>query len=245
MATPKKKTIAKKKKPAAPKKKPAAPKKKPAASKKKPAASKKKPAAPKTKYVSDQRKKRLRIYETNFKKPVKALRGEDLGDFAIDVLAFRKKVGDASGFVLITNGMSDYRPPRPKKDEAYPQIELLWYTRDVTEEKLRFLYWLATQPFLTGVPIEFGEFVVSKDPIVAGCPNKVVTFLRPITMSEKLMHTGLTLMTGYYDSFVIHLLSDTEYRHMKKSDAGFNRFLDLLDEKKYPLFFDPARPSYL
>lgn len=219
-----------------------------AATKKAAARAKIKPStAPKTagQLIADQRKKRLKIYTTNFKRPVKQIRGEDLGDFKVDVLAFEKQVGGESGFVLVTNGMSDHRPPRPNKDDAYPQTELIWYTRDVTEEKLRFLYWLGTRPFLSGVPIEFGSFVVSTEPPVEGCANHAVTFLRPITQSERLMHTGLALMTGYFDLFAIHLLSPSEYQHMKKSDERFNEFLDLLDAKKYPLFFDPKRPSYL
>ncbi|MDF2692462.1 MAG: Suppressor of fused protein [Labilithrix sp.] len=195
--------------------------------------------------IADQRKKRLKIYGKSLKKPTAHFRGEDLGSFQIDVLAFPRKVGAESGYVLITNGMSDHRPPRPDPDEAYPQTELVWFTRDATEEKARFLYWLSTQPFETGKPVEFGAFVSAPKPPVAGCANKGITFLRPITMSEKLMHTELALMSGYFELFAIHLLSDSEFRHVKKSDKRFNEFMDLLDKNKYPLFLDPKRPSYV
>ncbi len=195
--------------------------------------------------IEERRKKRLKVYQANLKKPSATFRGEDLGDFKIDVLAFKKAVGGQQGFLLVTNGMSDHRPPRPKPDEAYPQLELLWFTRDVTPEKAEFLYWVATQPFLTQKPIEFGEFVSAPKPPLSGCESKDVTFLRPITMSEKLMHTDLALMAGYFEMLVIHLLRPQEFLHVKKSDDNFNQFLDLLDKNSYPLFFDPNRPSYL
>lgn len=195
--------------------------------------------------IQDQRKKRLTIYRKNFGAPRTHYRGEDLGAFAIDILAFPKAVGAERGHVLITNGMSDHRPPRPDPNEAYPQTELIWYTRDVTEEKAKFLYWLSAQAFETGKPIEFGEFVQAPKPPLAGCKSRGITFLRPITTSEKGMHTDLALLTGYFELFAIHLLSDKEFRQAKKSDEGFNELIDLFDKNKYPLFFDPQRPSYV
>ena len=41
-----------------------------------------------------------------------------------------------------------------------------------------------------------------------------------------------------------YLLSDAEY-DLVRSDEGLDVFLDLLDVHRYPLVFDPARPSYL
>jgi len=195
--------------------------------------------------IEDRRKKRMKVYGANFKKPVAVFRGEELGDFKIDVLAFKKSVGGEQGFALATNGMSDHRTPKPKPSEAYPQVELLWFTRDVTPEKVEFLYWVATQPFTTHKPVEFGEFVSAPKAPLSGCEAKDVTFLRPITTSERLMHTDLALMAGYFELFVMHLLLPKEFHHVKKSDRNFYQFLDLLDKNGYPLFFDPKRKSYL
>ena len=46
------------------------------------------------------------------------------------------------------------------------------------------------------------------------------------------------------EPLAVHLVSDAEY-DLVRSDEGLDVFLDLLDVHRYPLVFDPARPSYL
>lgn len=238
-----KKAKAPKKTKLAPKKAKVAPKKPKVATKKPKAAAKKASRAP-GQLIEDQRKKRLAIFRKTLGTPSLHLRGEDLGAFNVDVLAFPAKHAADSGFLLVTNGLSDHRVPRPDPDEAYPQVELVWYTRDASDDKLRFLYWLGTQPFASGKPIVFGSFVDAPK-TVAGTDKRGVMFLEPITVSERLMHTDLALLTGYFKWFAVHLLTDAEFRHAKKNTKGFNALLDLFDKKNYPLFFDPKRASYV
>jgi hypothetical protein len=216
-------------------------------------ATKSKPAAAKARtspkkpgdLIEDQRKKRLRVYTRALGKPVAYHRGEKLGERAIDVAVFKRDIGGQSGFALLTNGMSDRRVPRPKASEAYPQTELVWFTRDADDAKVTFLHALSQMPFEGGKPFMLGGFASLPAPPVVGCAAKDVMFLRAITPHERVMHTDLALMTGYFELLVVHLLAAKEHKLAKASNKGFNAFLDLLDKNEYPLFFDPTRRSYV
>ena len=66
----------------------------------------------------------------------------------------------------------------------------------------------------------------------------------PVVAADRHLFDNLHLHGQGVEPLAVHLVSDAEY-DLVRSDEGLDVFLDLLDVHRYPLVFDPARPSYL
>ena len=150
------------------------------------------------------------------------------------------------GFVLLTNGMSDRRMTLPtsllEKGEK-PRAELMWYVREPTRDIIFNLRWLAMLPFVDTTWFGFGHRVPMPDPPLAGCAFKTFLLLTPIIGPDKRIAEKLSIDHDTVEILTVHLISDAEYAFVKQN--GVDPFLDLLDERAYPLIFDPKRESYV
>ena len=82
------------------------------------------------------------------------------------------------------------------------------------------------------------------EPPLAGSPFSTFLLLPPVVAADRHLFDNLHLHGQGVEPLAVHLVSDAEY-DLVRSDEGLDVFLDLLDVHRYPLVFDPARPSYL
>jgi hypothetical protein len=155
------------------------------------------------------------------------------------------------GVVLVTNGMSDRLLPVPsqaRRAGASPRVELIWAVDQPTDEVIAFLRWLARWPEHgsdnAGRWVGDGHLLALDAPPITGCRARHVLLLAPVFEPDVEAFDGLEMGRDAVQGLCVHLVSDAEAALIAK-DRGLERFLDLLDEKGYPMFFDPARPSYV
>ncbi len=175
-------------------------------------------------------------------------------DFPVDVYAFSRNFiedcdeesPDDEGYVLITNGMSDklmHRRADSDSDESLA-VELIWYVRDVTDDYVHYLRWLAKLPQIDETWFGRGHTVPMPDAPLDGCAFKTFFFMSPIFDTDNdLLHE---FKNGEHrvETLTVNLISPAEYALVKTS-AGLNQFFDLLDEHSYPPIHDPLRVSYV
>jgi hypothetical protein len=178
------------------------------------------------------------------------------GKQPIDIYAFaRNFVEDCdddaperedNGFVLVTSGMSDRLMHGPAGGDTNASLaaELLWYVREPSLELIAHLRWLARLPEIDTTWLGHGHTIPLPSPPLNNAPFKVTLLLSPIIVTDSELFGELETATHTIETLVVHLVSDAEYAQIKSRDEGLNEFLDLLDERNYPLVFDPARPSY-
>ena len=162
-------------------------------------------------------------------------------DFAAD-----RASGRNEGCVLVTSGMSDRLMAMPEGydgDESAAR-ELLWYVRAPHQAFIERLRWLAKLPFAEGSWLGYGHTVPLPEPPLAGSPFSTFLLLPPVVAADRHLFDNLHLHGQGVEPLAVHLVSDAEY-DLVRSDEGLDVFLDLLDVHRYPLVFDPARPSYL
>ena len=162
-------------------------------------------------------------------------------DFAAD-----RASGRDEGCVLVTSGMSDRLMAMPEGydgDESAAR-ELLWYVRAPHQAFIERLRWLAKLPFAEGSWLGYGHTVPLPEPPLAGSPFSTFLLLPPVVAADRHLFDNLHLHGQGVEPLAVHLVSDAEY-DLVRSDEGLDVFLDLLDVHRYPLVFDPARPSYL
>ena len=82
------------------------------------------------------------------------------------------------------------------------------------------------------------------EPPLSGSPFSTFLLLPPVVAADRHLFDNLHLHGQGVEPLAVHLVSDAEY-DLVRSDEGLDVFLDLLDVHRYPLVFDPARPSYL
>ncbi|WP_139227403.1 MULTISPECIES: suppressor of fused domain protein [unclassified Pseudoxanthomonas] len=154
--------------------------------------------------------------------------------------------GDDEGYVLVTSGMSDRLMPMPDGydgDESAAR-ELFWYVRAPHPAFIEQLRWLAKLPFAEDSWLGYGHTVPLPEPPLAASPFSTFLLLPPVVATDRHLFDNLHLHGQGVEPLVVHLVSDAEY-DLVRSDEGLDVFLDLLDVHRYPLVFDPARPSYL
>lgn len=153
---------------------------------------------------------------------------------------------DDEGYVLVTSGMSDRLMTLPAGydgDESAAR-ELIWYVRDLHPDYFAQLRWLAKLPFAEGSWLGYGHTVPAPRPPLESTDFSIFLLLPPVVAGDRHLFDNLAHDGHGIETLVVHLLSDAEY-DLVRSDEGLDIFLDLLDVHRYPLVFDPARPSYL
>jgi Suppressor of fused protein (SUFU) len=150
-----------------------------------------------------------------------------------------------NGFVLVTCGMSDRAMPMPDDydGEESPRVELIWYVREVNEEYVRNVRWLAKLPHFDQFLLGSGHRVPMPEPILSFSDKTVFMTLSPIVSRDRDMLDDIEFGGCEVHTLAVHLLTDDEHS-LVKTDEGFDAFLDLMDENDYPIIFDPQRPSY-
>ena len=190
---------------------------------------------------------RLAIYERELGE--REYTFSDASDRRIDVHAFGHdfvpncEEGSDEGYVLLTNGMSEYRMAVPDQAEAKVRAELMWYVREATPEVSATLRWLATVPSIDDTWFGFGHRVPMPEPPVPGTDFKTFLFLTPIITPDQRIAEALSVAGDAIEILTVNLISDREYELIK--NEGLDAFLDLLDENDYPPIFDPSRKSYV
>ncbi|HWB76070.1 MAG TPA: suppressor of fused domain protein [Nannocystaceae bacterium] len=150
------------------------------------------------------------------------------------------------GFVLVTNGMSDRRmhldddaEEGVASGEVKPRAELVWYVRELDEDYVALLRWLAEFPFIDETWLGFGHTIPMPEPILPDTALTTFLFLTPIIGR----HAELELAVDGepVELLVVHLLTDAEYA--LKREHGTDAILTLFDDHAYPLVLDPSRDS--
>jgi Suppressor of fused protein (SUFU) len=155
---------------------------------------------------------------------------------------------DDMGYVLVTCGMSRQRmPPLPETDDGGSRsIELLWYVKTLDPAYFAALRWLAKLPQIDKIAYFHGRTISNPTAPLAATPFKTYLLLPPIYGPDADLFEGLESTDGDdIGTLVVHLISDAEAQLIKGRAEGLDDFLDLLDDKDYPMMFDPARRSYV
>jgi Suppressor of fused protein (SUFU) len=178
---------------------------------------------------------------------------DDDRDFPVDVYAFGRDFGDPDddddhdeGYLLVTNGMSDKLMHRRADSEASESlaVELIWYVREVTADYVHYLRWLAKLPQIDETWFGTGHTVPMPEAPLEGCAFKTFFFMSPISDTDKYLLSEFQNGDHDVETLTVNLISDAEYALVKTND-GLNQFLDLLDEKNYPMIHDPKRVSFV
>jgi hypothetical protein len=148
------------------------------------------------------------------------------------------------GFILVTSGMSDRAMPlhEDQDKDCSPRKELIWYVRELNDEFIRELLWLAKLPNFDQFFLKSGDRVPMPKAPISGCDFKTFLFLSPIIRTDRCLLDDIELGGEEIETLCVHLLSDAEYALIKEED-GLDQFLDMLDDNSYPLIFDPKRRS--
>lgn len=184
--------------------------------------------------------------------PDHLLRDDDL-DFPVDIYAFGRDFGDCDddddhdeGYVLVTHGMSDklmHRRADSEDDESLA-VELIWYVREVTDDYVHYLRWLAKLPQIDETWFGSGHTVPMPEAPLGNCAFKTFFLMSPIIDTDKYLLSEFQNSAHDVEMLTVNLISDAEYALVKTND-GLNQFFDLLDEKNYPTIHDPARASFV
>jgi hypothetical protein len=150
------------------------------------------------------------------------------------------------GWVLGTNGMSDRRMHLDEEaeqavanGEVKPRAELVWYVRELDEDYVATLRWLAQFPFIDETWLGFGHTIPMPEPIIDDTALTTFLFLTPII--GRHAEIELEVDGEPVELLVVHLLTDAEYA--LKREHGTDAILTLFDDHAYPLVLDPARAS--
>ncbi|WP_288429320.1 suppressor of fused domain protein [uncultured Agrobacterium sp.] len=193
-------------------------------------------------------RQRRATYAAFLGEPEYVFRGQDDQDVVIEAYGrdFSPTEAMNEGYVLLTNGMSD-RKMRLANDAAQRDVEaraeLMWYVREPTPEIVANLRWLAQFPFIDDTYVAFGHRIPMPGAPLSDCPFKTFLFLTPIIRTDQQLSDALRVEKDKVDILTVNLISDAEYAFIKRD--GLDGFLDILDERDYPVIFDPARRSYL
>jgi hypothetical protein len=160
---------------------------------------------------------------------------------------------DNMGYVLVTCGMSRQRmPSMPEASDDDDQgqdsrsIELLWYVKTLEPAYFAALRWLAKLPQIDKIAYFHGRTISNPSAPLTVSPFKTYLLLPPIYGPDADLFEGLETADGdEVSTLVVHLISDAELKLIKSKPEGLDDFLDLLDDKDYPMLFDPARRSYV
>lgn len=169
----------------------------------------------------------------------------------IDIVCF-DFTGDAgengvSGWLLLTKGMStramalDDEALANTNDLPARRIELAWYAPEPSPEAIINLRWLAQLPFIDETWLGYGHCVHMPEPPMPGSAFKTVLLLPPVIASHANALADLAIDGDEIQIFCVHLISGDEVAYLQT--AGLEAFLNLMDRKNYPLFFDPKRVS--
>lgn len=178
------------------------------------------------------------------------------GEDGIDIYAFgRNFVDDCDedaeddiGYVLVTCGMSRRRlPPLPEgQHDTTRAVELIWYVKTLDPAYIANLRWLAELPRIDGIAYFHGRTVSMPTPPLASTPFKTFLLLPPIYEPDAELLSDMQTPDGdTVTTLVVHLVSDAERGLVTRDSDGLDDFLDMLDEREYPMLFDPARTSYV
>jgi Suppressor of fused protein (SUFU) len=160
---------------------------------------------------------------------------------------------DDMGYVLVTCGMSRQRMvPMPEATDDDDQgqdsrsIELIWYVKTLDPAYFAALRWLAKLPQLDKIAYFHGRTISNPSAPLTVSPFKTYLLLPPIYGPDADLFEGLEASEGdEIGALVVHLISDAEAHLIKSKPEGLDDFLDLLDDKDYPMLFDPGRRSYV
>lgn len=193
-------------------------------------------------------KERRATYVSMLGEPEFVFRGDDEADVVIEAYGrdFAPEGAVDEGYVLLTNGMSNQRMTMPDdvlEIGAKPRTELMWYVREPTPEIVANLRWLAQFPFIDDTFLAFGHRIPMPAPPLSNCYFKTFLFLTPIIRTDQLVSKALDSGRERVDILTVNLISDAEHRFIQQE--GVDHFLDILDERDYPIIFDPQRRSYL
>lgn len=151
-------------------------------------------------------------------------------DNLIDILVY-----ELDGiFVLITNGMSDCRMPASDEPDRILRAEIIQYFKSYQAEHARRLYDCAWLPHFDCFNLSPLDSIRWPESAIPGSKWKNSLLLQPILK----VHQNFRIeIDGDETPLLWHVpISDEELDF--KYEHGINRFLDLMDEKKLPVFFD-------
>jgi len=117
----------------------------------------------------------------------------------------------------------------------------MWYVREPDPNIISNLKWLAEYPFIDNTWLGFGHRIEMPWAPVSGSDFRILLVLPPIIAPDKRIAEELAIDGDDVTILCVHLISGTEYEFIKAS--GLDAFLDMLDECRYPIVFNPARKS--
>jgi Suppressor of fused protein (SUFU) len=165
----------------------------------------------------------------------------------IDVYQYRPKMKDRPICRLVTGGMSDLPMTMPRgADDAPRRVELLFYCDEPRDEYIATLRWLAHFPHSANTWVGYRHTVPNGDPPAPFWGSDMLDtflFMPPILRKDATLSQELTLDgDGVHFLWVVPLTTAECHFKLKR---GFEALMDVFDQKKHPLVFDPGRKSYV
>ena len=198
--------------------------------------------------MTSARKARSTLYRKAHGKPEQVF--DEIDGVTIEAFPFDFSPTDDedAGYVLFTNGMSERRmhldaeaAKAAKTGQVKSRAELTWYVRDLDDDYIHGLRWLAAFPFIDDTWLGFGHTVIMPSPIITGSQLVAYFLLSPIIRRHNEIGDALRGGGEPVELLVVHLLTLAEYELKKRK--GVDAMLDLFDEHEYPLVLDPTRDS--
>jgi Suppressor of fused protein (SUFU) len=164
----------------------------------------------------------------------------------IDVMEYSRSGDNGSVCTLVTSGMSDLAMNVPAKTEAPRRVELILYCRELNQEYIDTMRWLAHFPHDQKTWIGAFHTIPNGNPPAPLWGSNILDtlfLLPPIVKKDKDLQDELILDgDGVHFLWVVPLTtSECNLKLAKGSDA----ILDMFQKNRHPHVFDPHRKNYV
>lgn len=163
----------------------------------------------------------------------------------ISIYVFRRDFGQGPFFTLATGGMSDHRMHLPEgvPDTIPTRAELLLYVRELKDEYVGLLRWLARFPFVDRTWLGFGHTIQLNEPPFGDSLLRHLLLLTSLISPDKKLPSRLQIEGDPVEFLWVVPITPAEREH--KIANGVASLLDLFESNSHPWILDESRPSYV
>lgn len=179
------------------------------------------------------------VYLPDIERPA----GGDIPEIAIYV--FARDLGDGPFYTLASGGMSDRRMHLPPDlPEGIPhRAELLLYVRELKDEYVALLRWLARFPFRDQTWLGFGHTVALSEAPFPGSELRHLLLLTSVVSPDRELPKRLSIEGDPVEFLWVVPITAAERDH--KIKHGVHALLDLFETHDHPWVLDETRASYV
>ncbi len=163
----------------------------------------------------------------------------------VAVYVFARDLGEGTFYTLTTGGMSDARMHLPPDlpEGIPPRAELLLYVRELREDYVSLLRWLARFPFRDETWLGFGHTVALAEPPFPGSALRHLLLLTSVVSPDRELSQRLIVKDEPVEFLWVVPITEEERDH--KIEHGVHALLDLFETHSHPWILDLSRSSYV